>query len=170
MKTKILSILICFATAGIMASCDLGSDTFGKDHPIPEGVNYSIPMPENMSEPDVDSLSEDSYLRLWNSIQGGVYEYSFYYPSLPDGEVFLSCFEVSENVELSPTRLPEASKVEVKDHTSFGQIANRQRFTIYEGDWEDYYAARIEVWHKDAATGKKTKLLDEVYRVEGWMR
>ncbi len=170
MKTKILSILICFATVGIMASCDLGSDTFGKDHPIPEGVNYFLPMPENMSEPDVDSLSEDSYLRLWNGIQGGIYEYSLYYPALPDGEVFLRCYEVSENIELSATRLGEASKVEVKGHTSFGQIADRQMFTIYEGNWEDYYAARIEVWHKDAATGKETKLLEEIYRVEGWMR
>lgn len=38
-------------------------------------------------------------------------------------------------------------------------LKNRKRFTIYEGDWGDYYAARIEVWHKDAATGEETKLV-----------
>lgn len=165
----IFCISACFVAAGIFTSCDL-SDTFGKDHPIPEGTNYSVPMSENMSEPDVDSLSENSYLQLWEGIQNGIYEYSFYYPALPDGEVFLRCYEVTENIELSASRLYEASKVEVKDHNSFGLIADRQMFTIYEGDWGDYYAARIEVWYKNSATGKETKLLEEVYRVEGWMR
>ena len=33
-----------------------------------------------------------------------------------------------------------------------------------------YYAAKIEVWHKDAKTGRETKLMEKVYRVEGWMR
>ena len=54
----------------------------------------------------------------------------------------------------------------VGDKTLFQNI----EFTIYEGDWEDYYAARIEVWHKDASTQKETKLLEKVYRVDGWMR
>lgn len=49
-------------------------------------------------------------------------------------------------------------------------LKSRKRFTIYEGDWGDYYAARIEVWHKDAATGEETKLCEKTYRVEGWMR
>ena len=31
-------------------------------------------------------------------------------------------------------------------------------------------AHRIEVWHKDASTLKETKLLEKVYRVDGWMR
>lgn len=39
------------------------------------------------------------------------------------------------------------------------RLISRKRFTIYEGDWGDYYAARIEVWHKDAATGEETKLV-----------
>lgn len=170
MKAKILGILIVFAAMGMMTSCDLGTDTFGKDHPIPEGLNYFLPMPEDMMEPGLDSLSEDTYFRLWNGFQGGIYEYSFYYPALPDGEVFLRCYEVSENIELSAARLYEASKVEVKDHRCFGQIADRQMFTLYEGNWEDYYAARIEVWHRNADTGAETKLLEEIYRVEGWMR
>ena len=60
--------------------------------------------------------------------------------------------------------------MEVKGHTEFGLVADKQQFSIYEGDWGDYYAARIEVWHKDASTGVETKLLEKTYRVEGWMR
>ncbi|MBP5375589.1 MAG: hypothetical protein J6Y38_04560 [Bacteroidaceae bacterium] len=47
---------------------------------------------------------------------------------------------------------------------------DKQEFTIYEGVWDDYYAARVEVWFKDAETRKERKLVEKVYRVEGWQR
>ena len=146
-------------------------DPFGKEHPIPEGMEYEIPLNENAPvEVIVDGFSEKEYLQVWNDFQGGLYQYSFYYPELPDGDVFLRCFEVTENIELSTSRLRKASTVKVIDHTEFGMIADKQNFTIYEGDWGDYYVARIEVWYKNARTGKETKLLEKIYRVEGWMR
>lgn len=168
---KTLALLLFFGTMALaQQGCGPTSDSFGKDHPIPEGMTYEIPMPENAPAPAVDSLSDDSYLQLWNGIQGGIYLYSFSYPALPDGEVYLRCFEATENIELSASRLKGASTVEVKGHTGFGPVVERQQFSIYEGDWEDYYAARVEVWHHDASTGKETKLLEKTYRVEGWMR
>ena len=146
-------------------------DPFGKEHPIPEGMEYEIPLNENAPvEVIVDGFSEKECLQVWNDFQGGLYQYSFYYPELPDGDVFLRCFEVTENIELSISRLRKASTVKVIDHTEFGMIADKQNFTIYEGDWGDYYVARIEVWYKNARTGKETKLLEKIYRVEGWMR
>jgi hypothetical protein len=146
-------------------------DPFGKEHPIPEGMEYEIPLNENAHvEVIVDGFSEKECLQVWNDFQGGLYQYSFYYPELPDGDVFLRCFEVTENIELSTSRLRKASTVKVIDHTEFGMIADKQNFTIYEGDWGDYYVARIEVWYKNARTGKETKLLEKIYRVEGWMR
>ena len=166
----IICVGVYFAAVGILSFASSQPDAFGKDHPIPEGMAYNIPLSENTPEPAIDSLSKDSYLQLWNGFQGGLYEYSLYYPALPDGEVYLRCYEATENIELSASRLREASTVEVKDHTGFGWVAQKQMFTIYEGDWEDYYAARIEVWHKDASTGEETKLLEKTYRVEGWMR
>ena len=146
-------------------------DPFGKEHPIPEGMEYEIPLKE-IAPVDliIDGFSEKECLQVWNDFQGGLYQYSFYYPELPDGDVFLRCFEVTENIELSTPRLRKASTVKVIDHTEFGMIADKQNFTIYEGDWGDYYAARIEVWYKNARTGKETKLLEKIYRVEGWMR
>lgn len=162
------SIAICLAA--LTCACGPASDSFGKDHPIPQGMAYEIPLSENAPTPAIDSMSDDDYLQLWNGIQGGVYNYSLYYPELPDGEVYLRCFEATENIELSASRLRGASTVVVKNHNAFGLVADKQQFSIYEGDWDDYYAARIEVWHKDASTGVETKLMEKVYRVEGWMR
>ena len=159
-------------------------DPFGKEHPIPAEMECEEPLGfiytgdslgfswDNFIpvEPVVDSLSKDSYLQIWKDHQGGMYLYSFFYPALPDGKVFLRCFEATENLELSAFRLRTASSVEVKNHTGFGAIADKQKFTIYEGDWNDYYAARIEVWFKNASTKEETKLLEKIYRVEGWER
>lgn len=166
----LIGVAVYLAAAGILTSAGSQSDSFGKDHPIPEGMAYETPLPENTPEPSIDSLSKDSYLQVWNGFQGGLYEYGLHYPALPDGEVFLRCFEATENIELSASRLRDASTVTVKDHTGFGLVVPKQPFTLYEGDWDDYYAARIEVWHKNAETGEETKLMEKIYRVEGWMR
>ena len=167
----ILCAAIYFGAVRILTSAGSESDPFGKNHPIPEGLAHEIPKEkDDPIENIIDTLITENYLQVWNGIQGGIYQYCFSYPPLPDGEVFLRCFEATENIELSASRLREASTVAVKDHNHFGTVVNKQQFTIYEGDWGDYYAARIEVWHKDASTGKETNLFEKVFRVEGWMR
>ena len=169
-RLSAFGIAAVLAVAILFSSCNLSSDPFGKDHPIPEGMAFEIPLQEDAPVPGIDSLDVDSYLQLRNGIQGGIYLYGFSYPALSDGEVYLRCYEATESIELSASRIKEASTVEVKNHTGFGPIVEGRQFTIYEGDWDDYYAARIEVWHKDAKTGEATKLMEKTYRVEGWMR
>ena len=43
-------------------------------------------------------------------------------------------------------------------------------FTIYEGNWEQYYAARIEAWFKPDSGGPERKLTERIFKIEGWMR
>ena len=146
-------------------------DRFGKGHPIPSGLDYNLPIPEDScSTVPVDSLDFNTYLNIWNDIQGGMYKYDFYYGTLPAGEIFLRCFEATENIPLSVDRLEESSRVAIDSTTSFSKLVDKQAFTIYEGEWEDYFAARVEVWFREAATKQEKKLLEKVYRVEGWMR
>ena len=159
------------------------TSTFGKDHPIPADLEYNLPLQryhwdDSLAasvyvDPDsvvVDTLNADSYLQIWNGSQGGIYNYDFYYGPLPAGEIYLKCFEVTEDIPLSDYRLKKASKVQINGTSTFSKLVDKQEFTIYEGVFHDYYAARIEVWFKDAKTGDEKKLLEKVYRVEGWMR
>lgn len=159
-----LGIPLCFVAASAPTN-------FGKKHPIPAGLAYELPLPMDscLAEP-VDSLNTNTYLTIWNGIQGGIYRYDFYYGPLPAGEIYLKCYEVTDNYQLSEYRLTKASRVKFDTTTSFSKLADRQQFTIYEGDWNDFYAARIEVWYKNAATKEEKKLAEKVYRVEGWMR
>ena len=144
-------------------------DRFGKNHPIPDGLEFSLPLDSN-STAHVDTLNSNTYLAVWNGIQGGIYKYDFYYGPLPAGEIFLRCFEATENIPLSVDEIEERSKVAIDSTSTFTKLIDKQEFSIYEGEWEDYYAARIEVWFRDAATKQEKKLLEKVYRVEGWMR
>lgn len=148
-----------------------GPDGFGREHPIPEGLEYNLPLSDdsNSSIP-IDSLDTDTYLQVWSDFQGGMYMYDLYYATLPEGEIFLRCYEATKNIPLSEERILEESRVSINPTTSFSKLVSRKRFTIYEGDWEDYYAARIEVWHRNAETKQEMKLTEKVYRVDGWMR
>lgn len=148
-----------------------GPDNFGKEHPIPTGMDYNIPLEEREELPcPVDSTIQNTWLQIWNDFQGGMYTYDFHYPAIEEGEIFLRCYEATKNKPLSSERIAKASKVAVPSTTSFSKLVEGQCFTIYPGDWGDYYAARIEVWHRDTKTGKERKLMEKVYRVEGWQR
>jgi len=155
-------------------------DDFGKKHVIPEGMEMNIPITDancswnatdgfTFTPVDIDSTDSNSWLQIWNGEQGGIYHYAFYWPALSDGEIYLRCFEATKDTELSASRLKPRTTVRVFGHNEFGQVVPPTEFTIYEGDWEDYYAVRVEVWHKP--TGEKPhKLMEKIYRMEGWMR
>lgn len=154
---------------GIATMYGPGYDNFGKKHPIPDGLKYNIPLVEDIkTKTPVDSLDTDSFLQVWGEL--GVYSYDFYYGPLPAGVVFLRCYEATNNIPLSEDELLSSSKVAVDSTSSFSQLVKKHSFTIYEGDFEDYYAARIEVWYRNAKTKEESLLVEKVYRVEGWMR
>ena len=148
-----------------------GPDNFGKEHTIPAQLDYNLPLleGEELLHP-IDSIASNTWLQIWNDVQGGMYTYEFHHPALEEGWIYLRCYEATKNIPLSPERISATSMVATPSTTSFSKLVEGQRFTIYAGDWGDYYAARIEVWHKDANTGKERKLMEKVYRVEGWER
>ena len=148
-----------------------GPDNFGKEHTIPAQLDYNLPLLEGEELPHpIDSIASNTWLQIWNDVQGGMYTYEFHHPALEEGWIYLRCYEATKNIPLSPERISATSMVATPSTTSFSKLVEGQRFTIYAGDWGDYYAARIEVWHKDANTGKERKLMEKVYRVEGWER
>lgn len=164
---------------------------YAASHPIPEGLEYNIPLgryyeiiedgntisqvfPDPRTAPDsyptIDEDDKQTWLQIWDGSQGGIYNYSFYYPELLSGTIYLRCFEVSKNEELSAKRLKEASSVKFANHNEFGNIVDMQQFTIYEGDWGEYYAVRVEVWYHDPVKKEERMLMSKIYRMEGWMR
>ena len=159
-------------------------DNFGKEHPIPENVEYYEPLPSFQSEKvdefgntfktDISDLinpdDSSTWLQVSQGFQGGMYRYSFYIPQeFDDGEIWLECYEVTDNVQLSKKRITDSTVQKITPEDK-GKITEPREFSIYEGVWGDFYLARFEVWYIDYATRTKRKLTEKIYKVEGWMR
>ena len=149
---------------------------YAEKHPIPPDLEYNIPsiIPWGEVIPNRDSAVTECDTNSWLILYGGagMYDWDFYYPALPDGILYLRLFEVTKNEPLTYEQIKIRTTTYVSNHTAFGQIEHNQGdgFTIYEGDFERYYAARVEVWHRDTMTHQERKLVEKIYRVDGWMR
>ena len=110
-------------------------------------------------------------LLLANSFQGGLYDvYGFINPGEP-GYLYLKAFEVTRGTALSARRLKDDSL----EYVGWSDDPGEQYFwnahiMIGEGDWGTYYPARFEVWFVPASGAPERKLLEKVFRIEGWMR
>jgi len=159
-------------------------DDFGKNHPIPENVDYCEPLSSfksdrvdeygNRMTADISFLfnPDDSttWLQVSKGFQGGMYNYSFYISQeFDEGEIWLECYEVTDNIQLSKKRITESTvrKITAEDQ---GKYTEPKEFTIYEGVWDEFYLARFEVWYIDYKTRTKRKLTEKTYKVDGWMR
>lgn len=139
-------------------------DNFGKQHPIPEGLATVKPAPQDSILP-VDSANADTYLQLYRTGVGGQYAYSFYYPALPEGEIYLQCYEAATNEKLSSMR--RKTRCHVSRTTRFGCVVEKKKFLNVDGDPYDFYAVRVEVWHRDR-WNRKIKLTEKIYVMDGW--
>ena len=159
-------------------------DDFGKKHPIPENVDYCEPLSSfksdrvdeygNRMTADISYMfnPDDSttWLQVSKGFQGGMYNYSFYISQeFDEGEIWLECYEVTDNIQLSKKRITESTiqKITAEDQ---GKYTEPKEFTIYEGVWDEFYLARFEVWYIDYATRTKRKLTEKTYKVDGWVR
>lgn len=143
-------------------------DDFGKQHSIPENIEYNEPLNGWINVMENDDMS--TWLQVKEGGQGGIYQYTYYIPEgIDDGEIWLECYEVTDNTKLSSERVQERTlqKVTAKDSETFTEP---KEFVIYEGNWGEFYLARFEVWYIDYATRTKRKLTEKIYKVEGWMR
>lgn len=113
----------------------------------------------------------DPALELRNSFQPGLYDaYVWINPGEP-GMVYLQAYEATQGTPLSANRLKESSNEWVgwSDNPEELFLSNTH-FSIYEGDWGKPYAARFEVWFVPDSGAPERKLLEKVFKIEGWQR
>ena len=169
---NILTVVIGFGTqifAGIK-----NPDPYAFSHPIPEGMNYNIPIEPN-SENNACSLRHEAVIEsdstTWLQVSTdfiGMFAYTFYYYDLPEGDIFLRCYEAGTNDPLSADRIEKATLSPTYAENAFCCQVSDKHFIIYEGDVQQYYVARFEVWYRSADTHIERKLLEKLYRVDGY--
>lgn len=102
---------------------------------------------------------------------GGIYLVYAYVNPQDAGYVYLKAFEETRSTPLSEERLRDRSL----EYTGWSLDSGEQFFyntqiTIYEGDWGTYYPARFELWFVSESGAPERKLIEKVFKIEGWQR
>ena len=167
----VISVILVFIVSVAIPMID--GDHWADDLKIPDGIQIENPrdLKRNKRPDSIVSLQKRTMdLILYNAGQPGMYEYDFWVSNLEDGEVYLKAFEITQEYRLSQDQLDKYSIVYVHNPTdSIKRFSLNSYFTIYEGDWGDYYAARFEVWFKPTNGNKERKLFQKKFKIEGWM-
>lgn len=110
-------------------------------------------------------------IELWQGGQSGIYNATLWANPGEPGRVYLKAFEVTQGTPLSAEYLYDRSHEWLGWSDDPDELfLSNSRFTIYEGDWDDFYAARFEVWFEPDSGGSDRKLLERVFKIEGWQR
>ena len=110
-------------------------------------------------------------IELRDSFQPGIYESTIRVNPGEPGRIYLKAFEVTKGTPLSEKRLKDRTNEWVGWSENPEELfLSNTDFTIYEGDWGKPYAARFEVWFVPDSKSPERKLLEKVYKIEGWQR
>lgn len=110
-------------------------------------------------------------IELRESFQWGLYNATVRCNPGMAGRVYLKAFEITRNYPLSADKLKEATNEWVGwSDDSSEQFLSETHFTIYEGDWGQFYGARFEVWFEPDDGSDERKLMERSFKIQGWMR
>lgn len=176
---NVLMLPICavIAFCALFSATFVSEDHFADDLTIPSDMEVATPL----DELDGTSGGEhggfqgdrvkngDPSIQLRNSSQPGIYDAEIWVNPGEPGMLYLKAFEVTQGTPLSVNRLRERSNEwagwsDKPDELFFSNT----HFTIYEGDWGKPYAARFEVWFKPDSGAEERKLMEKVFKIEGW--
>ena len=107
-------------------------------------------------------------LILRNGMQGGIYEGILWCNPGEKGLLYLKAFEITQGTPLSVERLKGVNAVAGWSDDPQEQFCTGFDFTIYEGEWEQFYGARFEVWFKPENGEAERKLFEKNYKIQGW--
>ena len=113
----------------------------------------------------------DANIYITNGMQGGFY---FVFAHINPGEAgyaYLKVYEATRNTPLSAHGVKERSrKLMGWSNIREEKFHYNSRVTIFEGDWGTYYPARFELWFVPDSGGKERKLIEKIYKIEGYQR
>ena len=181
----VLLIIYTFIVSLFAGMGEGAFDNFGKRHPIPEGMEYEETIVEkgwysrNRTQQEWDSIITERKFLLVG--EDGVYRYMVYLPPMDEeGDIYLKMYEATTNLPLSEKVVKNRSNIHIlpsdtaiiyqmKENSSWSEDM-REAIVINEGSWEDYYAARTELWFRPTNGGEERLVYSKIFRIEGYSR
>jgi len=113
---------------------------------------------------------DSSYFNILDGVQPGIYIVQAGLNIDKDGIIYTKVFNSKTNERLSAERITPSTIREIgwskKGQTIFQY---ESQLTVYEGDWDNEYEARFEIWYK-GKNGKEKKLNEKSRMINGWER
>jgi len=149
-------------------------DFFAENLKIPDNIKFEKPINLNdniNSQPKILEITYPTFL-LYDGFQPGIYEYEIFLNKIEKGTVYLKVYEITKNEILSEDAIKENSKINVYNPSNeLRKFKLKEDFTVYEGDWNQFYGSRIEVWFQPENNSEKPrKLFSKNYIIQGWQR
>ena len=182
----VLLIIYTFIVSLFAGMGEGAFDNFGKRHPIPEGMEYEETIVEekgwysrNRTQQEWDSIITERKFLLAG--EDGVFRYMVYLPPMDEeGDIYLKMYEATTNLPLSEKVVKNRSNIHIlpsdtaiiyqmKENSSWSEDM-REAIVINEGSWEDYYAARTELWFRPTNGGEERLVYSKIFRIEGYSR
>ncbi|MFA5257381.1 MAG: hypothetical protein WC360_04465 [Opitutales bacterium] len=149
-------------------SLDPPPDHFAAKLSIP--ANIDISEPTSTDALPVQPASGDR-IELAKGIQGGIYKSTVIANPHEPGRVYLKAYELTTNCHLSAKSIRKRTEMPIGWSDDPSKLfESHADFTVYEGDWGEYYAARFEVWFVPDSGTKERLLAERIFRIEGWQR
>jgi hypothetical protein len=124
-----------------------------------------------MSPEQIAQRTGEAEIQLAKGMQGGIYQVRAFVNPGESGRVYIKVFEATQNTPLSAERIKPASISRIGWSTNSNEKFRYQsEITVYEGDWGTFYPGRFELWFIPDSGGSERKLIDRIFRIEGWMR
>ncbi len=125
-----------------------------------------VPLPELYPEQVVN----EEALVVKDGMQPGIFLVEAWLNPLESGELYLKVFNTSTGERLSEERITQRSTrlVSWSDDPKTLFPYNSE-ITVYEGDGEQKYQARFELWHKNSQAEEK-KLIEATRIINSWQR
>lgn len=184
----VLLIIYTFIVSLFAGMGEGAFDNFGKRHPIPEGMEYEETIVEekgwysrNRTQQEWDSIITERKFLLVGEY--GVYRYMVYLPPMDEeGDIYLKMYEATTNLPLSEKVVKNRSNIHIlpSDTAVIYQMKGistsswledmREAIVINEGSWEDYYAARTELWFRPTNGGEERLVYSKIFRIDGYSR
>lgn len=123
------------------------------------------------ASPEPVLKNADPEIQLAKGMQGGIYQVRAFVNPGEAGRAYLKVFEATQNTRLSEDRIGPDSISRIGWSTNPNEKFRYQsEMTVYEGDWGNFYPGRFELWFIPDSGRPERKLVDRIFRIEGWMR
>jgi len=168
--------LLVVAISTMVSGLLLGTvgDGFADHLTIPPHIAISDPGEEQQVESGATHPQirpDKPTIMLRKSTQPGIYESEIWANPKEPGYVYLRAYEATHNTRLSSRRLWERSSKSIGWSKGSKELfLSSATVTISEGDWGKPYAARFEVWFVPDSGKPPRKLMQRVFKIEGWQR